>query len=454
MRLLLVLCGAVFLEGVDVSMMGVALPSIRAELGLSTASLQWVVSAYVLGYGGFVLLGGRAADLLGRRRMFLAWMAVFVVFSGLGGLANDGWLLIVARFVTGVAAGFMAPAGLSIITTSYEEGPKRNQALLIYAGTAAAGFSLGMVVGGLLTEVGWRWVFFAPVVMASLLLALAIRVVPRDDAIRTGSFDLAGALAITAAMILLVFTVVRAPDADAALTAAGLLGAALLLAAFTAIERRAPAPLVRLGILRSPALLRANAGTMLFIGAFVAFQFVAVLYLQELRGWSPVQTGLALVVLGIDAILAPTLTPKLVERFGKVPVIVAGMMLAGVGYALFLRLGPDWAYLDMLPTLLLVGLAFALTFGTLMIAATDGIDEAEQGLASGLQYVSLQFGAAVGLAIVAAVNVAATDDASPQGLLDGYQAALLVPVAMVALGLAVTASGLGARRLVASRVVG
>ena len=191
LALLLVLSGAVFMEGVDVSMMGVALPSIRAELGMTTSELQWVVSAYVLGYGGFVLLGGRAADLLGRRRMFLLWMAVFVVFSGLGGIANEGWLVILARFVTGVAAGFMAPAGLSIITTSFPEGRERNRALLIYAGVAAAGFSLGMVVGGLLTAIGWRWVFFAPVVMALLLLVVAYRVVPRDDARAEGSFDLA-----------------------------------------------------------------------------------------------------------------------------------------------------------------------------------------------------------------------------------------------------------------------
>ena len=158
--------------------------------------------------------------------------------------------------------------------------------------------------------------------------------------------------------------------------------------------------------------MRANVGTMLFIGAFMAFQFVAVLYLQELRGWSSVETGLALMVLGIDAILAPTLTPRLVERFGKLPVIGAGMALATLGYALFLPLGPDWTYLQMLPTILLVGVAFALAFGTLMIVATDGIAEAEQGLASGLQYVSLQFGAAVGLAVVAAVNVAATNGSS------------------------------------------
>ncbi|WP_211326555.1 MFS transporter [Paenibacillus flagellatus] len=149
--LLLVLCGAIFLEGIDVSMMGVALPSIRDELHMTTGELSWVASAYVLGYGGFMLLGGRAADLLGRRRMFLGWLTVFLLFSGLGGMATEGWLLMLSRFVTGVAAAFMTPAGLSIFTTGFPEGPSRNRALLVYAGTAAAGFSLGLVVGGLLT---------------------------------------------------------------------------------------------------------------------------------------------------------------------------------------------------------------------------------------------------------------------------------------------------------------
>jgi predicted MFS family arabinose efflux permease len=243
-------------------------------------------------------------------------------------------------------------------------------------------------------------------------------------------------------MILLVFTVVRAPDVSLAPTLAGVLASGALLAAFVTIERRAAAPLVRLGLLRNAQIARANAGAFLFVGAFIAFQFVAVLYLQELRGWSSVQTGLALAVLGIDAILAPTLTPRLVERFGKLPVIGAGMALAALGYALFLPLGPDWTYVQMLPTMVLIGFAFALAFGTLMIVATDGIAEHEQGLASGLQYVSLQFGGAVGLAIVAAVNVAATDGTSAGALLDGYQAALFVPVAAVLLGLAVTATAL------------
>ena len=323
--LLLVLCGAVFLEGLDVSMMGVALPEIRAEMDMSTGALQWVVSAYVLGYGGFVLLGGRAADLLGRRRMFLFWLAIFVAFSGLGGLASEGWLLILARFVKGVSAGFLAPAGLSIITTTFAEGAPRNKALLVYAGAGAAGFSLGMVVGGLLTAIDWRWVFFAPVLVASVVLAAAIRLVP--DAARPpapkGGFDLPGAFTVTGAMLLLVFAVVQATETSAGWTAATVAASAVLFAAFVAIERRATAPLLRMNVLRSAPLVRANVGMMLFVGAFVAFQFVAVLYLQELRGWSALETGLALTIVGIDAILAPTLTPWLVGRFGTAAVIVS-----------------------------------------------------------------------------------------------------------------------------------
>ena len=172
--LLVVLCGAAFLEGIDIAMFGVALPAIRADLGLSTGELQWVVSAYILGYGGFMLLGGRAADLFGRRRVFLVALAVFIVFSGLGGLAVEPWLLLAARAATGIAAAFMMPAGLSIITTGFREGPMRTRALLIYAGIGAAGFSIGLVVGGLLTILGWRWVFFAPVIVSAVLMALAV----------------------------------------------------------------------------------------------------------------------------------------------------------------------------------------------------------------------------------------------------------------------------------------
>jgi MFS family permease len=446
--LLLVLSGAAFLEGIDVSMMGVALPSIRAELGMSTSSLQWVVSAYVLGYAGFVLLGGRAADLLGRRRMFLTWLVVFVAFSGLGGLAGEGWVLVTARFVTGVAAAFLTPAGLSIITTTFAEGRVRNRAVLVYAGAGAGGFSLGMVVGGLLTAVHWRWVFFAPVVVAAVLLVAAVALVPREPGSRPQArgIDVAGTLTLTGAMVLLVLTVVHAPEVAPAVTAATLAGAVVLLAAFVRLERRSPAPLVRLGILRSVPLLRANAGAVLLLASFMAFQFIVVLHLQELRGWSTVETGLALAVLGIDAVLAPTLTPVLVNRFGNPRVLVTGMAFAALGYLLFLPLGPGWTFVAMLPAFLALGLAFTLAYGTLAIAATDGVADDEQGLASGLLTTSFQFGAALGLAVATAVVVAATADASPQAVLAGHRAGLVVPLAAAVLGTALLATGLRRRR--------
>ncbi|WP_020388588.1 MFS transporter [Kribbella catacumbae] len=436
---LLVLCGAIFLEGIDVSMMGVALPSIRAELGLSTSELQWVVSAYVLSYGGFVLLGGRAADMLGRRRMFITWLVIFLAFSGLGGFATEGWVLILARFVTGIAAAFMTPAGLSIITTSYPEGPQRNKALLVYAGTAAAGFSLGMVAGGLLTAIDWRWVFFAPVVLAALILAGALTLLPREVAPgkHEGGFDLGGAISLTSSMLLLVATLVRAPDVPVTQTVLTAIAGLLLLAAFIGIERRVAAPLIRLGILRSASLVRANLGAVLLVGSFVGFQFIAVLYLQELRSWTELQTGLALMVIGIDSVLAPTLTPWLVNRFGNGRVVFGGFAFAALGYALFLPLSADWSYPAMLPSLILLGLAFSLAYGPLTIAATDGISEQEQGLAGGVLTTSFQFGSALGLAVVAAALTAA-DELT----VEGFRSALLVPLVAAGLGLLIALPGL------------
>ncbi|WP_426448293.1 MFS transporter [Paenibacillus sp. S-38] len=447
--LLIVLCGAIFLEGIDVSMMGVALPSIRMELGMSTGALSWVVSAYVLGYGGFMLLGGRAADLLGRRRMFLTWLSIFLVFSGIGGFASEGWMLIAARFVTGVAAAFMTPAGLSIITTSFPEGPQRNKALLVYAGTAAAGFSLGLVVGGLLTGLDWRWVFYAPVILALVILLAAIRLIPRSDRPERSphGFDFGGAVSITGAMLLLVSAVVHVTEAEWIWTLGTLAAGLLFLAAFVVIERRSASPLMRLGILRSGALLRANLGAILLTGSFFGFQFIAVLYLQELRGWSALETGLALLAVGVDAILAPTLTPRLVNRFGSVRVICGGLSLAAVSYALFLPVDLDWSYAAMFPTMILTGIAFALTYGPLTIAATDGIAEEEQGLAGGLLSTSMQFGAALGLSVVTAVIdlAAAGTDGSPQAALDGFRTALWVPVTAALLGAAITSIGLRRR---------
>ena len=437
---LFVLCGAIFLEGIDVSMMGVALPSIRAELGLTTGELQWIVSAYALSYGGFVLLGGRAADLLGRRRMFVGWLVVFLLFSGLGGFATEGWVLILARFATGIAAAFMTPAGLSIITTTYPEGPQRNKALLVYAGTAAGGFSLGMVTGGLLTTIDWRWVFFAPVIVSAVILAAAVALIPRDTvrAKQEAGFDLAGAFTLTGSMLLLVATVVRAPDVPTAQTVATATAGLALLGAFVLIERRVASPLIRLGLLRNAALIRANLGAILLVGSFVGFQFIAVLYLQELRGWSELETGLALMVIGIDAVLAPTLTPWLVARFGNGRVVFGGFVLAAFAYTTFLPLRATFA--AMLPAFLLLGLAFALTYGPLTIAATERVAEDEQGLASGVLTTSFQFGSALGLAAVAAV-LAAGDELTA----DGFRTGLAVPLAAAVLGVVVTCISLRER---------
>ncbi|MFB9322812.1 MFS transporter [Cryptosporangium minutisporangium] len=448
LSVLFVLCGAIFLEGIDVAMLNVALPAIRTDLGLSTGALSGLVSAYVLGYGGFMLLGGRAADLLGRRRMFLTWLVVFLVFSGLGGVATEGWMLLTARFVTGVAAAFLAPAGLALVTAAFPDGPLRTRALGIYAGIAAGGYTLGLVAGGLLVTIGWRWVFFAPVILAAVLLLAALVLVKDDEeqrAPRTGRFDLAGALSITGAMLLLAYAVVRLEHGTAGLATTVLVGAGglLLLGVFVAVERRAADPLVRLEILRNAALARTNLTALLFIGAFAGFQFLVTLYLQEIRGWSPLETGLAMLVVGLDTVLAPTLTPWLVGRFGNTRVLFAGLATAALSYLLFLPVAPDWTYAAMLPSFVLVGMAFALAYGPLTMASTAEVDEREHGLAGGLLYTAIQFGTALGISGVTAVSVVA--GGAGRITLDGIRTALLLPIAAVLVAALVTAFSLRRR---------
>ncbi|MGK5553860.1 MFS transporter [Actinomadura kijaniata] len=446
--MLLVLCGTIFLEGSDVAMLAVAVPTIRADLGLTTGAAAWVMSGYVLGYAGFTLLGGRAADLLGRRRMLLTWLGVFLVFSMLGGVATGGWMLVVARFVTGVAAAFMTPAALSIITTSYPEGPRRDRALLVFAGVGAGGFSLGLVIGGLLTELGWRWVFFAPVLLGGVLLLAAFGLVPVQDRPRPArrGYDLAGAASAAAAMLLFAYGVVRLEHRGHGLgpTVGALAAGLALLAVFVMVERRARAPLVRLGIFRRTAMVRADLGALLFLGAFFGFQFLLTLYLQELRGWSALRTAVALVAMGCDAVLAPLLTPRLVRRYGTGRVIFGGFLLAVVAYGLFLPVRADWSYAAMFPSLIIAGIAFALAYGPLTIAATDSVAAHEQGLAGGLLYTFTQFGSAVGISAVTAVyGIAATGaGGSPDAALAAYRTALAVPVVMVLLGTVVCAFGL------------
>jgi MFS family permease len=377
---------------------------------------------------------------------------VFVVASALGGLVSDGSLLIATRFVKGVSAAFTAPAGLSIITTSFAEGPVRNKAIAIYTATGATGFSLGLVFGGLLTEIGWRWVFFLPVPVAFATLAAGLWLVPRDPPISrpARSFDIAGAVTLTAAMLLLVFTIVEAPDAgwSSPRTIGSLTAVVAMLAAFVAIERRSAAPLVRLGILRSSGLVQANLAAMMLIGGWFGFQFIATLYMQQLRGWSPLETGLAIFPGGfLVALLAPRVAP-LVQRFGVRRLITAGLASTGIGYALFLPIGLHSSYqAAILPTIVLAGFGFALAYGPLNIAATSGIPAHEQGLASGLVNTSFQLGGALVLAVVTAVNNAnAVADGTAQGLLDGFQAAVVVSVIAATVGVVVSALPFGRRQ--------
>jgi EmrB/QacA subfamily drug resistance transporter len=435
------------LDALDVSMVGVALPVIQADLGLSTSALQWVVSGYVLSYGGLLLLGGRTADLLGRRRVFLVAVAVFTVASLLGGLVDDGALLIATRLVKGASAAFTAPAALSIITTTFAEGPARNRALGIFAVFGASGYSAGLVFSGLLTEVGWRWTFFLPVPIAIVTLVAAYRILPDDrPARRTGGYDLPGAITGVAAMLLLVYTVVEAPEVGWA-TPRTLLQFALaagLLAAFVVVERRSAHPLVRLGILRSGRLARANLGVMVFFGAYLGFQFVVMLYLQSVLGWSALQTALGFLPAAlIVAFGSPRMDP-LIDRVGTARTIAAGVVAHVAAYVLFLVVDRDAPYVvGVLPSMILLGLGFMLAFASFNIQATAGIPDDEQGLAGGLLNTSLQVGGALGLAIVTAVLVAGGEGhTGPDALLAGFTPALGVVTGFAVAGLLIALSGL------------
>lgn len=448
--LLVVLCGALFLDGLDVSMVGVALPSIGADLHLAPGSLQWIVSAYVLGYGGLLLLGGRAADLIGRRPVFLAAVTVFGVASLVSSFMSDDTTLIALRLIKGVAAAFTVPAGLSIITTTFAEGPARNRALSIYTVCGASGFSLGLVFGGVLMEVGWRATFAAPAPLALLIAAVAYRLVPRipRERLRLGDLDLAGAFTSTLSLLVLVYAVVQAPQRGWGNPATiGLLGfSAALMAAFAIIEQRHPRPLVRLGILRLPTVLHANLSGAVMFGGYVAFQFVATLYVQNSLDWSPLQMALAFLPAGLVVVASAGRMGSVLARFDSRMLIFAGLLSFATGYALFLRVDPSMSYVNfLLPTMLLIGIGFALAFPSINAQATAGVASHEQGLASGLVNTSLQIGGAVVLAIITAI-IGDHPHGRPGALIPGMTASIAVVVGVAAVGLVLTAAVLRAGR--------
>jgi EmrB/QacA subfamily drug resistance transporter len=435
-----VLCGALFLDAMDVSSVNVALPSIGAHLSMSASTLQWVVSGYVLGYGGFLLFGGRTADLLGRRRVFLIALTVFALASVLGGVSNDAGLLIASRLIKGVAAAFTVPAGLSILTTTFPEGPMRNKALGAYAATGAAGFSLGLVIGGLLSELGWRYVFFLPAPIGIVLVIAASRVlgVGNEPSLGHRHFDVIGALTVTGSLVALIYSVVEAPSRGwaSSRTIGGFVLSALLLVAFVVAENWSPHPLVRLGVLRIRTLVSADLAAMLYFGSYLGFQFLATLYVQYVAGWSPLLTALAFLPSGFFLPILGSQAARLIGRFGTARLIGAALAAFIIGYALFFReQSHHLSYSTMLlPSMIFIGIGWGLGFPALNVQATSGVENEEQGLAAGLFNTTFQIGGAVVVAVVSAVissHTAASGQQEANGILDAIRPVLeiLIPIA-------------------------
>ena len=450
--ILIVLSGALLLDGLDVSMVGVALPSIRSALHMSTESLQWIVSGYTLGYGGLLLLGGRAADLLGRRRVFVAAVAVFAVVSLLGGLVSSPGLLIAARIIKGMAAAFTAPSSMSLLTTTFPEGPMRNRAFSIYSVFGASGFSLGLVLSGLLTQVSWRLTLLVSAPAAALVLLGALTLIPRAEPGSRASrawhqFDLPGAAVITTAVLLLVYTVVDAQQAGwgSVRTIASFAAIIALGALFAIIETRSTHPLVPFGIFRSASLRRAQIGAVTLFGSYVSFQFLLTQYLQSLAHWSAISTALAFLPAGAMVLVLSLRVAGLLDRFGAGSLVVAAFAALVAGYAVFLRAGvtPDYPGV-MLPAVILLGTAFGFGFSALTVAATSGVRDHQQGLAASLFQTSFQVGGAVVLAVITAVIDAggANSVISPSATLSAYRPALYLITGIAAVGLLAALPGL------------
>lgn len=408
---LLLLCMAQFLDSIDVSTIAVALPAIQAELGVPATTLQWAVSAYVLGFGGFLLLGGRVADIFGHRKTFLAGLFVFSVASIAGGFVDSGPTLIAARLAKGMSAAFTAPAALALILTVFGEGPARARALGIFSATAAAGYTLGMVFGGIATIFSWRATLVMGAPFALIALVLSPFVLPADKP-RAGQrqrFDWAGAITITPALLLLVFGVTNAADHgwNAFATWGSLLASAALLGLFLLIEARHPVPMVPLEIFKRTKLTHANLVAGLFHGIYVGFQFVATLYFQQVLGWSALATGMVFVFCGVAVmVLAPRFA--VLAQAHSTRLMIVGTSLLALGYIVWvLGLG----HLDPITLIVLsqvpIGLGYAVSYPSVQVAALDGIEADESGLASGLLFSSFQIFGGVVLAFVASVFAAA-----------------------------------------------
>jgi EmrB/QacA subfamily drug resistance transporter len=448
---LVIVCLAQFMVVLDATVVNIALPSIQHGLSFSDANLQWVVNAYTLVFGGFLLLGGRAADLLGRKRLFLAGVVVFTLASLLNGLAQSSSMLIAGRALQGLGGALVSPAALSILMTSFPGNQERTKALGVWSAIVAGGAAAGLLLGGVLTDLlSWEWVFFVNAPVGVLAIAAALRFVPesRDEqAHRT--FDLAGALTVTGGLMVLVYAIVKAQTFGwgSTRTLAMLAAAALLLAAFVAVERRSVAPLVRLNIFRTRTLTAANVALMLVGSGMFSMFFFASLYVQEILGYSPLKAGLAFLPVTAGIMIGAGIAQPAIRRFGPRPVPVIGLLLATFGMVWLTALPVHGSYVsDLLAGLFPMSLGMGLTFVPVTLLATAGVPAEDSGLASGLLNTSQQVGGALGLAILSTLaanhttSLLTSGTARPLALLGGWHVAFTggaVVLALAALSLVV-----------------
>jgi EmrB/QacA subfamily drug resistance transporter len=433
---LLVLCVAQFMLVLDISVTNVALASVQRDLGFAVADLQWIITAYTLAFGSLLIFFGRAGDLFGRRRLFVAGLTVFSVASLLCGLAQEPWQLVAARALQGLGGAMLSPSALSLLVTTVEEGEPRNRALGVWGAIAGGGAAAGMIIGGVLTDLAsWRWVFLINVPVGVVTLLAVPRVVRESRREEDSGLDVAGAVTVTAGLVALVYglTRVESQGIGSAAVLGWLAAAAVLLAAFVVVERRVATPLVDFGLFRSRSVTGANLFSLLSTAVVVGQSFFLSLYLRQILEYSPLRTGFALIPITLTVVLVAGLIPRVLPRVGVKAVLAAAGLLLGAGMLLQARLPVQGSYLrDVLPAIVVTAAGLGLGFVAATIAATAGVPARQQGLASGVLNTSQQLGGAVGLAVLATTAASLTSDrlgagADPlRALNDGFARGFLV----------------------------
>ena len=446
----LALLGVAFLMIIlDGTIVLTAVPSMKQDLGLSTPGVQWVITAYAITFGGFMLFGGRLADLLGRRRVFMTGLVLFVAASLLCGLAWSGGVLIGARALQGTAGALLGPSALAIVMTTFPEGPERNTALGVWGGLGGIGATAGLLVGGSVTSsMGWEWIFFINVPVGLVVLALSpVLLRESSDRARPRSFDAAGAVTITAALTLVVYAVVKAPQVGwtDSVTIGRFVAVAVLIALFLVIETRSAVPLLPLRIFRSRTVVGGNLAIFSVGMAVDGALFVLTLYAQQVLGYSAIQFGLMTAVMTGTAIVGALTGQAVVTRIGLRPVMLVGMVLVGGACLLLTQISADGSYVDdLLAAMLVFGPGLGAAFVAAQIAALTGVPEQDSGLASGLVDTAFRIGAALGIAIASTVAVSRTQDvlaranaSEPTGpaLTEGFQSAFAVTAVFALIGL-------------------